>query len=123
MAFRTFVDSSGQEWQAYDVTPPAGERRRYDRRSNPENLEPDRRSADDRRVSVGRVSRLANSSPEGWLCFERGDDRRRLTPIPENWMRSTDEEMEKYRDSARPVPPVAGRARAPKPEALTRRAK
>jgi hypothetical protein len=108
MAFRTFLDSAGQEWQAYDVTPPADERRRYDRRSTSESVEPERRSQDDRRLSVGRVSRLASGTGGGWLCFERGDDRRRLTPIPENWERSSDEQLEQYRDSARPVPTVPG---------------
>ena len=122
MAFRTFVDSSGEEWQVYDVTPPTGERRRYDRRSSEESTEPDRRS-DDRRLSVGRVSRLANSAAASWLAFERGDERRRLTPIPKNWMRSSDEEMEKYRDAARPVPPVAAGNRPAKPDELARRAK
>jgi hypothetical protein len=107
MAFRTFVDSSGQEWQVYDVVPRADERRRYDRRSNEEELEPERRSTDDRRLSVGRVSRLAGGA-EGWLCFERGEERRRLTPIPDNWQRCGDDELEKYRESARRVPSIPG---------------
>ena len=105
MAFRTFLDSRGQEWQAYEVIPPVDERRRYDRRSNPEDAEPDRRGSDDRRLSVGRVSRLA-SGAAGWLCFERGEDRRRLTPVPQDWIKCSDEELEQYRDSARPVTPV-----------------
>ena len=32
MSFRTFVDSSGVEWQAFDVVPRSEERRHYDRR-------------------------------------------------------------------------------------------
>jgi hypothetical protein len=108
MAFRTFVDSAGDEWQAYDVIPRiGGERRRYDRRSTDESVAAERRSSEDRRLSVGRVSRLANGG-EGWLCFERGGDRRRLSPIPENWERLTDEELDKYRETARPVPTTPG---------------
>ena len=103
MAFRTFLDSSGQEWQAYDVKPPADERRRYDRRSSTEVVDPERRSNDDRRVSVGRLSRLTNGTG-GWLCFERGDDRRRLMPIPDDWERCSDQQLEQYRELARPVP-------------------
>ena len=116
MALRTVLDSSGQEWLAYDVIPPADERRRYDRRANTEAIEPERRSSDDRRLSVGRVSRLANGTG-GWLCFERGEDRRRLSPIPENWERSTDQQFEEYRNSARPVPtmPSAGQPVSRKP--------
>jgi hypothetical protein len=107
MAFRTFVDSSGQEWQAYDVVPRPDERRRYDRRSSEEIAEEERRGSDDRRLSVGRVSRLSGRA-EGWLCFERGEERRRLFPIPEDWQRCSDEELQKYRDSARPVPSMPG---------------
>ena len=103
MALRTFLDSTGEEWQVYDVTPPLDERRHYDRRATAEESEPDRRASEDRRLSVGRVSRLV-SLAEGWLCFERGDDRRRLTPIPKDWLKATDEELEQYRESARRVP-------------------
>jgi hypothetical protein len=42
------------------------------------------------------------------LCFERGEERRRLFPIPEDWQRCSDEELQKYRDSARPVPSMPG---------------
>ena len=34
MALRTFVDSAGHEWQAFDVVPRENERRQYDRRSS-----------------------------------------------------------------------------------------
>jgi hypothetical protein len=111
MAFRTFLDSRGEEWQAYDVTPPVDERRHYDRRATSEASEPERRESDDRRLSVGRVSRLV-SRGEGWLCFERGDDRRRLTPIPKDWLKATDEELEQYRESARRVPAIASNGQA-----------
>src|SRR6266700_1139321 len=57
MALRNFSDASGREWQVYDVTPPEDERRRYDRRGTPDSIEADRRSSDDRRITVGRVSR------------------------------------------------------------------
>ena len=39
MAFRTFVDATGREWQVYDVVPPSDERRRNDRRGD---VTPDR---------------------------------------------------------------------------------
>ena len=112
MAFRTFLDSTGQEWQAYDVIPPADERRHYDRRSSAEPTEAERRDSDDRRLSVGRVSRLA-SRTEGWLCFESGDDRRRLTPIPKDWLRATDEQLNQYREIARPVPSMPTNGQEP----------
>ena len=66
MAFRTFVDSAGQEWQVYDVVPPADERRNHDRRAEEEPEEPEEtnyeRRSDDRRLTVGRISQLVNGA-------------------------------------------------------------
>ena len=104
MPFRTFVDSAGREWEAYDVIPPADERRQYDRRSDAETITEDRRTDGDRRLTVGRVSALMAASPQGWLCFEHRQDRRRLSPIPDEWAQATDRELEKYLESARAAP-------------------
>lgn len=104
MALRTFTDSDGVEWQAFDVVPRADERRRYDRRSPAEQqaLEEERRDAD-RRLTVGGRSPLVSSVSDGWLCFERGVDRRRLSPIPDDWWKCTDQQLEAYCDAATPV--------------------
>lgn len=37
-----------------------------------------------------RVTKFA----EGWLTFESGDALRRLTPLPPNWERASDERLE-----------------------------
>lgn len=104
MGFRTFLDSSGREWSAFDVVPRAQERRRFERRvmSQLTGSVDDRRDGD-RRVTVGGRSSLANGVIDGWLCFERGVDRRRLTPIPDDWQRCSDRQLEDYCHSARPV--------------------
>ena len=79
MAFRTFLDSAGNEWQAFDVVPRADERRRVDRRSPEERrANPEDRRDGDRRLTVGGRSPLASGVAAGWLCFERNGDRRRL---------------------------------------------
>ncbi|HXT15014.1 MAG TPA: hypothetical protein VN706_05255 [Gemmatimonadaceae bacterium] len=105
MSLRTFVDSTGQEWHAFDVIPREQERRREDRRSSSEIVIDDAegRREGDRRLSVGRAPRLATPAG-GWLCFERGADRRRLSPIPADWSHCTDAQLEEYCRSARPVP-------------------
>lgn len=104
MALRIFTDSNGVEWQAFDVVPRADERRRYDRRSPAEQraLEEERRDAD-RRLTIGGRSPLVNSVTDGWLCFERGVDRRRLSPIPDDWRKCSDRQLETYCHSATPV--------------------
>ena len=104
MGFRTFLDSSGREWAAFDVVPRAEERRRLERRALAQLAQAtDDRRDRDRRVTVGGRSLLASGVNAGWLCFERGVDRRRLTPIPDNWQRCSDVELEDYCRSARPV--------------------
>ena len=105
MSLRTFVDAAGNEWHVYDVVPRADERRRYDRRSAPMTVEEntDDRRDGDRRLTVGGRSRLA-SVTEGWLVFEHGTNRRRLSPIPGDWRLCSDAELDAYCRAARPVP-------------------
>jgi hypothetical protein len=102
MSLRTFTDSNGQQWEAYDVVPRAEERRRYDRRSGETKVEivEDRRDTD-RRVTVGRSEHI--TAKAGWLCFESNDERRRLTPIPEDWARCEEAKLEGYLRDAKPA--------------------
>jgi hypothetical protein len=103
MSLRTFTDSTGQQWEAYDVVPRSDERRRYDRRSGEVKLEEDAedRRDGDRRLTVGGSEHMASKA--GWLCFESPDERRRLTPIPEDWTRCDDAKLERYCREARPA--------------------
>src|ERR1043165_3061867 len=81
MSLRTFVDSSGREWQAYDVVPREEERRHYDRRSGefqselrgePHVDDTDERREGDRRLTVGGRERIPAKS---WLTFEGEGER------------------------------------------------
>jgi hypothetical protein len=103
MSHRTFVDSDGNEWQAFDVVPRSDERRNYDRRNSADpEAEPDQRHDADRRLTVGGSGNLLRGA-QGWLVFERESERRRLSPIPQNWSRASDAELDAYRREARPV--------------------
>ncbi len=109
MALRTFADSEGHDWRAFDVVPRALERRSYDRRNMGQAaLRFEERRDADRRVSVGRLSALAGVSA-GWLCFEpaEGRERRRLMPIPDDWRLCSAEKLDVYRRAARVVPESA----------------
>jgi hypothetical protein len=106
MSLRSFVDSVGDEWDAFDVVPRREERRvrsgGSERRVSGETrLEESERRDFDRRVTVGRSAAIAGA--KGWLCFEHGTDRRRLSPIPPNWLRCDDAQLEAYLQAARPV--------------------
>ena len=105
MANREFIDSTGTEWFVFDVTPRADDRRSYDRRreeaEDGKSRELEDRRGEGRRVTVGqRPPRLT----QGWLCFERDGERRRLQPIPEGWMTLPDSELEKLLLAARVAP-------------------
>jgi hypothetical protein len=80
MANRSFKDASGVDWQAWDVIPgqhthDPGEARRH----------------------------LPGGMADGWLCFESGKGKRRLTPIPEGWADVSDAELEALCRSATSV--------------------
>ena len=102
MAHRTFVDDGGVPWDVWEVRPQWGDRRQGgDRRKlssddqvDPPVLElrrgPDRRKGDS--VGMRRV-KLANGFSSGWLIFESGEVRRRLSPIPADWESAPPEQL------------------------------
>lgn len=103
MAYRTFIDSDGVEWQAWDVLPKAVERRMANRRVHHEALSfPERRRTERRQVN-GRWTPLTSGLRDGWLCFDGTGLRRRLTPIPADWEECPTPQLERYCRSAIPV--------------------
>jgi hypothetical protein len=96
MGYRTFTDSDGVEWQAWDCLPKAVERRIANRRVARESVSfPDRRRMDRRQVQ-GRWTPLTSGLRDGWLCFDASGVRRRLTPIPPDWDECDWAELESY---------------------------
>jgi hypothetical protein len=39
----------------------------------------------------------------GWLCFDHARERRRLTPIPKNWRRLSEQDISRMWARAQPV--------------------
>ena len=104
MGYRVFRDSHGVEWQAWDVVPRLTERRNNDRRIQRLKLEhPDRRR-DDRRLVDGRRPVLTAGLDNGWLCFEAAVEKRRLSPIPLDWQRCSEAQLERYCAEAKRAP-------------------
>ena len=102
MAHRTFVDDGGVPWNVWDVRPQWTDRRRgEDRRKTraDDHVDPpvlDLRRGKDRRQSEGaslRRVKLANGFSGGWLIFESGVERRRLSPIPSDWESAPAEQL------------------------------
>lgn len=120
MGYRDFRDSEGRRWQAWDVVPQLGERRSGPRRASgkggrasdrPGGI--DRRSGMDRRILVTRRPTLGEGLGQGWLCFESGTEKRRLVPIPADWMRCRESKLEDYCRQASPVRRPSGEVGAP----------
>ncbi|HEX8451189.1 MAG TPA: hypothetical protein VF647_03775 [Longimicrobium sp.] len=107
MPLRNFEDSRGQACTVWNVTPFAvqgAERRMVERRVSTGVVYsgPERRTSRDRRLRSPGLMMPGLGS--GWLCFERGEEKRRLSPIPAGWEAAPDAELEELFDQARPVP-------------------
>lgn len=95
MPYRTFADEQGRSWEIWDVRPERVERR------GPERRQPqptpwtglERRVAEDRRQKGELRVRLTYPLSEGWLVFKADHEKRRLSPIPENWESSRGQEL------------------------------
>lgn len=106
MGYRIFRDSQGIEWQTWDVIPQLADRRAGDRRRAAALAglaTAERRRAAERRVRAGRRPVLIAGLDEGWLCFEAQTEKRRLTPIPLDWLCCDDACLERYCREARPA--------------------
>jgi hypothetical protein len=77
MALRSLIDSKGRGWRVWDVTPRSGYHDEADT--------------------------LTPGLGGGWVCFEHGEEKRRLSPIPEGWEVADAETLERYLERATPV--------------------
>jgi hypothetical protein len=128
MGARTFVDERGTEWTVWAVHPTWAERRaQRDRRASGSDGETraeteqalsehgirgDRRSGRARRRGLtdsGPRVKIAAGLSGGWLAFDAGGDRRRLSPIPEGWESMSDSELALLSRKAPSVPVRRGR--------------
>jgi hypothetical protein len=80
---REFTDKDGNRWRVWDVTPLLHTQR-----------------------SQLRTPGVFADVPEGWLCFESGTERRRLSPIPVEWPECDDAALEDFRSQANVVPRI-----------------
>jgi hypothetical protein len=88
MTHRRIQDSEGRRWDIWEVYPSAVERRMSgEHKVIPPNGEAGRRSRREYRVVV------PHQLQDGWLAFQAGEERRRLTPIPERWATYSDTEL------------------------------
>ena len=80
------------------VHPSSIERRKMERRSPVENAVHliEQRVLGDRRSSPGRRGAVASEYSAGWLCFASDGEKRRLAPVPVNWMSANDSQVAEW---------------------------
>jgi hypothetical protein len=87
MSSRTFRDSSGVEWQVWEVHPTLAERRLSQERRQ------GGRTTRERRVKYQPRAITRADLMLGWLAFKSAHERRRRAPIPPDWESFSDEEL------------------------------
>jgi hypothetical protein len=96
--YRTFLDPRGQLWEVWMVHPSSIERRKMERRSPVENAVflIEQRVMGDRRALTGMRGAVATEFSSGWLCFAHNGEKRRLAPVPVNWMSANDGQVAEW---------------------------
>jgi hypothetical protein len=96
--YRTFLDARGRLWEVWMVHPSSIERRRMERRSPVENAVflIEQRVLGDRRIQTGSRGAVASEYSSGWLCFASNGEKRRLAPVPVNWMSANDSQVAEW---------------------------
>jgi hypothetical protein len=101
---RQFRDTSGALWDVWDVHPnDAIPRSAYDRRGS-------ERSDGAEDSGSPRQPLIDPLLEDGWLCFQRGSERRRFAPVPPGWYELPDAVLRVMVDIASPVmvtPPIS----------------
>lgn len=87
MTHRKIKDGKGRAWDVWEVYPSAVEQRMSG--EYPAVPDGDGSTREKREVRI----RVPSALQDGWLAFQSGKDRRRLTPIPEQWATLGDEEL------------------------------
>jgi len=103
--YRTFLDPRGRRWEVWMVHPSSIERRKMERRTPVENAVNliEQRVLGDRRNGVGPRGAVASEFSSGWLCFASDGEKRRLAPVPVNWMSAKDNQVAEWCRIARRV--------------------
>jgi hypothetical protein len=102
MGLREFRDDEGASWRVWDVRP------RLD--VPPEDgFGVERRTRDVPELILERRRRREPQSQPGggWLVFDSEEEKRRLSPVPEDWEECPVDRLLEYWERAEPVPRLA----------------
>ena len=97
MSNRKIRDDRGTVWDVWDVTPDdVPSRLVYDRWIEPRAEAPEA-------LADATAPLIDPHLERGWLCFQAGEARRRLAPIPPKWFEMPDADLRTMLEVASPV--------------------
>ena len=96
--YRIFLDARGRTWEVWMVHPSSIERRKMERRTPVENAVYliEQRVLGDRRAVTRSRGAVATEFSAGWLCFASDGEKRRLAPVPTNWMSANESQVAEW---------------------------
>jgi hypothetical protein len=107
MPLREFVDGKRRTWQVWDTVPKSASESAIFQRSAQLKAESEARelgaASADRAAAAAALRRFTRGRERGWLTFMHGDDKRRLSPIPEGWEQFDDARLSGLLQRAEPV--------------------
>ncbi|HEU4564099.1 MAG TPA: hypothetical protein VFS05_05610 [Gemmatimonadaceae bacterium] len=104
MAIREFTDESGRRWQVWATIPESPREERIFEQSA--RLLAEARQRDPAAARGRRGAPAGRFSPgreHGWLTFMAGDEKRRLSPVPEGWESASDAVLSRWLAEAEPA--------------------
>jgi hypothetical protein len=94
MPLREFVDGQRRTWQVWDTVPKTASESAIFERSAQILAQTEARELEEgthgRAAAAAALRRFTHGREHGWLTFMNGDDKRRLSPIPDGWERFDD---------------------------------
>ncbi len=102
MAYREFKDQWGTEWKAWETVPTGVERRGT---TTPPSDTPKFDAGRRKRENSAEVRLKMRPGWEGgWLSFESAKEKRRLVPLPADWDKATDEQLNTWLTESKSFP-------------------
>ena len=102
MSLREFTDGAGRTWRVWGTVPGTPHEADVFAQSARLQQAAERRAAERQaRLAAGeddepRHSPVSPGRENGWLTFQSGEEKRRLSPIPPGWATAGDAELRRY---------------------------
>lgn len=98
MAIREFTDEGGRGWQVWATVPESPREERIFEQSarllaDAQEREPEKARGRRAGRATAPAGRFSPGREHGWLTFMSGEEKRRLSPVPEGWETAPEAEL------------------------------